>query len=164
MLTKSLTLLIIAALIGGPVSAAQEFPYAREKIGKLHLGLSATAVKQIIPGRPISGPEELMGADGQYHQEWAYPDAGITLGMVSGKKGGLKSLASITIAGPSKLRTQRGIGIGSTAAEVAKAYDLFRNAEVSTPECFVAGSDFGGGLFYLQQGRVSSIFIGAAAE
>lgn len=164
MLKKSLAFLIMAGLIGGAVCAAQEFPYTREKIGKLHLGLSARAVQQIIPGRPVLGPEELMGADGQHHQEWAYPDAGITLDMVSGKKGGLKSIAAITLADPSKLRTQRGLGIGSPAAEVAKAYGPFRNAEASTPECFVAGSEFGGVLFYFQQGRVSSIFIGAAAE
>ena len=84
--------------------------------------------------------------------------------MVSEKKGGPKTIDSITIASPSKLQTQRGIGIASTEAEVAKAYGQFRNAESSTPERFVAGSDFGGVIFSFEQGKVSGIFIGAASE
>ncbi len=164
MIKKCLVSLVMVGLIGSAALAAKEFPYAKEQIGKLHLGLSARAVQQIIPGKPILGPEELQGADGAYHQEWKYAEAGITLGMVSKKKGGLKTIDSMTLTSPSKLQTQRGIGIGSSAAEVAKAYGPFRNAESSTPERFVAGSDFGGVIFSFEQGKVSSIFIGAAAE
>jgi len=47
---------------------------------------------------------------------------------------------------------------------VAKAYGPFRNAEASTPERLMAGSDFGGVIFIFKQGKVDSIFIGAAAE
>jgi hypothetical protein len=134
-------------------------------VGKLHLGLSEKEVKQIIPDKPTRGPEELMGADGLYHQEWKYAAAGITLGMDSKKKGGLKTVDSITLSSPSKLQTQRGIGIGSTEAEVAKAYGQFRNAEDEQAfGGFVAGSVFGGVMFNFEQGKVSRIFIGAAAE
>ena len=85
--------------------------------------------------------------------------------MVAKKKGGLKSIESITITSPSILQTQRGIRIGSTEAEVIKAYGRFQNAEDSKQgELFVAGSIFGGVMFDFQQGRVSRIFIGAAAE
>lgn len=154
----------MVGLMSSAAFAAQEFPYAKEQIGKLHLGLSAKAVQQIIPGKPVLGPEELQGADGAYHQEWKYPEAGITLGMVAKIKGGLKAIDSMTLTSPSTLQTQRGIGIGSTEAEVAKAYGPFRNGESSTPERFVAGSDFGGVIFNFEQGRVSGIFIGAASE
>ncbi|MGO9174815.1 MAG: hypothetical protein ACLQED_01530 [Desulfobaccales bacterium] len=144
--------------------AGDEFDWGKEQVGPLRYGLGEKEVHQIIPGKPGRGPEELWGADGQYHQEWKYPEAGIVLGMVSKKKGGSKSIATITITSPSTLKTQRGIGIGSTESEVAKAYGPFRNAEVSTPERFVAGSDFGGVIFNFDQGKVSNIFIGAAAE
>lgn len=164
MLKKYLVTMVIIGLIGSAALAANEFPYDKEQVGKLHLGLSAKEVKQIVPDQPARGPEDLWGADGEYHQEWKYPAAGITLGMVSKKKGGPKSIERITLNSPSKLQTQRGIGIGSTEAEVAKAYGPFRNAEDSTPERFVAGSNFGGVIFDFQQGKVSSIFIGAAAE
>ena len=165
MLKKCLAFMVIIGLIGSVALAADEFPYDKEQIGKLHLGLSEKEVRQIIPGQPTRGAEQLQGADGEYHQEWQYAAAGITLGMVAKKKGGHKSLESITITSPSLLQTQRGIRIGSTEAEVIKAYGPFRNAEDSKPgELLVAGSIFGGVMFDFQQGRVNRIFIGAAAE
>jgi hypothetical protein len=145
--------------------AGNEFPYEKEEVGKLHLGLSENAVKQIIPGQPSRGPEELWGADGQYHQAWQYPAAGITLGMVSEKKGGPKSVERITVTSPSTLATSKGIRIGSTEAEVNAAYGRYRNAEDSKQfGGLIAGSVFGGVMFNFEQGKVSRIFIGAAAE
>lgn len=165
MLKKCWAALAMVGLIGNLALAANEFPYEKEQIGQLHLGLAEKAVKQIVPGQPARGPEKLWGADGQYHQEWKYPAAGITLGLVSEKKGGPKSIERITVTSPSKLQTQRGIGIGSTEAEVAKAYGPFHNAEDSGHfGGFIAGSVFGGVMFKFQQGKVSRIFIGAAAE
>jgi hypothetical protein len=165
MLKKCLAFMVIIGLIGSVAFAADEFPYDKEQIGKLRLGLPEPEVKLIIPGKPVLGPEKLWGADGQYHQEWHYPDGGISLGMVAKKKGGIKSIESITLTSPSTLQTQRGIRIGSTEAEVVKAYGPFRNAEDSRPgELLVAGSIFGGVMFDFQQERVSRIFIGAAAE
>jgi hypothetical protein len=165
MLKKCCAFMVIIGLFVTGAFAAEEFPYEKEQLGKLHIGLSEREVKQIIPGKPTRGAEKWWGADGQYHQDWQYTDGGITLGMVSKKKGGLKSIESITITSPSSLQTQRGIRIGSTEAEVVKAYGPFRNAEDSKPgELFVAGSIFGGVMFEFQQGRVNRIFIGAAAE
>ena len=164
MLKKCLAALVMVGLIASVAFAAEEFDWAKEQVGKLHYGLSAKEVKQIIPGQSNRGAEEKWGADGLYHQEWKYSGAGITLGMVSEKQGGPKSIERITITSPSKLQTQRGIGIGSPEAEVVKAYGQFRNVEDSTPEHFVVGSNFGGVIFNFQQGRVNNIFIGAAAE
>ena len=165
MVKKCLVSLVIAGLICSSTLAAEDFDWAKEQVGKLHYGLAEKEVKQIISGQLQRGKEEKWGADGQYHQEWKYPEAGLTLGMVSKKKGGAKSAESISVASPSTLKTQRGIGIGSTESEVAKAYGPFRNAGDSTPgERFVAGSNFGGVIFNFEQGKVSNIFIGAAAE
>ena len=165
MLKRCFVSMIIVGFMCSAAFAADEFSLEKEQIGKLHIGLSETEVRQIIPGKPTRGAEKWWGADGQYHQEWQYPDGGITLGMVSKKKGGLKSIESLTITSPSILQTQRGIRIGSTEAEVVKAYGRFQDAEESKPgELFVAGSIFGGVMFDFQQGRVSRIFIGAAAE
>jgi len=165
MLKKCLAALVMLGLIGSAALAAVEFPYAKEQVGKLHLGLSEKEVKQLIPGQPTRGKEQLQGADGAYHQEWKYPAAGITLDMVSEKKEGLKTISAITITSPSTLKTQRGIGIGSTEAEVNEAYGRFRNAGDSEHfNCFIAGSIFGGVMFNFQQGKVSQIFIGAGAE
>ena len=165
MLQKCLAALVMVGLIASAAFAAEEFDWTKESVGKLRPDLSEKEVTQIIPGKPTRGPEELWGADGAYHQEWKYPEHGITLGMVSKKKGGPQSIWSITITSPSKLHTQRGIGIGSTEAEVNKAYGRFRNAGDSRPgELLVAGSIFGGVMFDFHQGKVSQLFIGAGAE
>lgn len=165
MLKKYCAALVLVGLIGSVALAANEFPYDKEQIGKLHLGLAEKEVKQLIPGQPSRGPEELWGADGAYHQEWKYPAAGITLLMVADKKGGPKSVERITITNPSTLATSKGIRIGSTEAEVNEAYGRFRNAEDSEHfGGFIAGSIFGGVMFSFQQGKVSRIFLGAAAE
>ncbi|MCX5891573.1 MAG: hypothetical protein NTW80_01105, partial [Deltaproteobacteria bacterium] len=108
---------------------------------------------------------ELWGADGEYHQDWQYPKEGVTLSMVSKKKGGPKSVERITITSPSTLATSKGIRIGSTEAEVNAAYGRFRNAGDSEHfNCFIAGSIFGGVMFNFEKGKVSQIFIGAGAE
>ncbi len=165
MLKKYCAALVMLGLIGSVAFAAEEFDWTKESVGKLRPDLSEKEVKQIIPGQPSRGPEELWGADGAYHQEWKYPAAGITLGMVAEKKGGPKSIERITLTSPSTLATSKGIRIGSTEAEVNEAYGRFRNAEDSEHfNCFIAGSIFGGVMFNFTQGKVSRIFIGAAAE
>jgi len=88
--------------------------------------------------------------------------------MSSGHKKGRKGIAGITITSPSTLQTKRGIYIGSTEQEVVEAYAgtqeeedrLFRKKG----EEFVAGSIYGGMIFIFADGRVSQIFLGAAAE
>lgn len=164
MLKKCFAALIMVGLLGS-VALAAKFDWTKEPVGKLRHGLSAKEIKQLIPGQPARGAEQLQGADGAYHQEWKYAEAGITLGMVSKKKGGPKSIESITLTSPSPLQTSKGIRIGSTEAEVMEAYGRFRNAEDSKKgEVFVAGSVFGGLIFNFEQGKVSQIFLGAAAE
>jgi hypothetical protein len=103
MLKKCLTALVMLGLIGSVAFAAEEFDWIKETVGKLRLGLSEKEVKQIIPGQPTRGPEELWGADGEYHQEWGYPAAGITLSMSGKKKGVPKSIERITLTSPSPL-------------------------------------------------------------
>jgi hypothetical protein len=154
MLKKCFALVVIIGLMVSGALAGEEFPYEKEQVGNLHLGLSEKEVRRVIPGQPTRGPEALWGADGQYHQEWRYTAGGITLDMVSEQKGGPKSIESLTITSPSTLHTQRGIGIGSTEAEVIKAYGPCRNTEDSKPgKRLVAGSLFGEVKFDFQQGR-----------
>ena len=95
MLKRCFVSMIIVGFMCSAAFAADELSLEKEQIGKLHIGLSETEVRQIIPGKPTRGAEKWWGADGQYHQEWQYPDGGITLGMVSKKKGALKSIESL---------------------------------------------------------------------
>lgn len=119
-----------------------------------------------VYGKPESSTDPVVwGADGLEHQSWSYPSKGLSLDFVKDDSGIFKADA-ITIAPPSPLRTARGIGIGSSRKEVLKAYEkeIDPKEVASEPDQIVAGTVYGGVIFTLDNGKVTSIFIGAAAE
>ena len=136
-----------------------------EKFGELRLDMTEAEIAKALPAKPVRSREQLWGADGQYHLKWSYRAQGLTLGMVSEKKGATKTLESITCAARCTLKTSRGIGLGSTLADAQKAYAAEFNKEESKPDVFVAGSVYGGlVLNFDKAGKVSAMFLGAAAE
>jgi hypothetical protein len=154
------------AIPDGKLSVAKdEFNLLRnERIGNLRIGLAEIKVKQTINCQLNREPEQFWGADGAYHQKWKYADCGMILGMVSEQKGAAKSIESITIFNPSRLITKRGIRIDSSKKAVMNAYKSEWNQESSQSDVLVAGSIYGGLIFNFQNGKVSKIFLGAAAE
>jgi len=136
-----------------------------EKIGELKLDMTETQLKQALPGQPARGAERLWGADGQYHQKWTYAKQGLKFSMVSEKKGAAKTVESIECAARCTLKSARGIGVGSTLADVQKAYAAeFNKEESKLPGSFVAGTIYGGLIFNLKGGKVTVMYLGAAAE
>ncbi len=136
-----------------------------EALGKIKLGRKAADLAGLI-GKPDSkGKDTEWDAIGEWVQEWRFKSQGLTLHMASKSKGGAKTVLTITAEAPSKLATARGIHIGSTIAEVTKAYGKVQDKEGSEPgKTFVAGSVYGGVIFTFTGGKVSRIFLGAAAE
>jgi hypothetical protein len=166
MLKKIFISIMLVGFVCNISFSADEFTLLREEqIGTLRIDLSEREVKKTIPYRLKRGPEELWGADGAYHQKWEYAGCGITLSMVSEKKGASKLVESIALVSPGNLSTKRGIRIGSTEQEVIEAYRPYWNKEDSKSfNIFVAGSIYGGLMFDFKNGKVSRIFLGAAAE
>lgn len=166
---KSLTcfhFVLIVALWGGLISLrAEDKLLEGESLGKITLGQKADQLASLI-GKPDSkGRDTMWEAVGEWVQEWRFDAQGLKLNMASEKKGGVKTVSSITAAAPCKLATARGIKIGSTESEVRKAYQNVEDKEQSIAgETFVAGSIYGGVIFTIKQGKVVQIFIGAAAE
>jgi len=137
-----------------------------EKLGALKLDLSATEVLAVLGEPAARGRDEEWEADSDFHQEWKWPALGLTLDMVSHKRREVKKVGSIRAVAPSTLQTARGIAVGSTRAEVLRHYGKLRDPEfpVDEQEHFIAGSIYGGLMFDFEAGKVSSIFLGAAAE
>lgn len=134
----------------------------KETIGGLSIGLPEEKVAETA-GRPgKKTPPEMSEALGVYMKSWIYPAAGLEVWMSAHEKKGPYRVLTLRIEKPSTMKTSRGIGIGSPASEVAKAYP--RNASESGDEQFVAGTLYGGLLFELADGQVDSIFLGASAE
>ena len=163
------TLLAIAAIAllspsSVPLHAAEKSVTA-EPFGKLALDQKADDILKLL-GKPASmGRDTLMAATGEWVQQWHYPALGLEIGMASAKRGVGKTISTIKATAECKLATARGISIGSPEEAVRKAY---RNAEDKQQsrrgETFVAGSVYGGVIFGIKNGKVASIFIGAAAE
>jgi hypothetical protein len=136
-----------------------------ERIGELRIDMTEAQIKQILPAKPARTREQLWEADGRYHLKWNYAAQGLTLGMVSEKKGAAKTLESISCSARCTLKTSRGVGIGSTLADVQKAYAAeFNKEESNLPESFVGGTIYGGLIVNFKAGKVSAYYLGAAAE
>lgn len=167
-------LLSITFCYSSPAFSAQElqgaeenqFDTSKELLGGLRLGLPEKDVAGSIScNQPKKSKEVYEAATGEYVQEWKYPKCGVELKMGSERKKGPKVVESITITHPSTLVTSRGIHIGSTDGEVMNAYGRYRDKEESKKgKQFVAGSIYDGMIFDFKDGKVVSIFLGAAAE
>ena len=136
-----------------------------ESLGGLKFNLPAQQVIQLVGNPSKKDSITYWNGDGLYHQYWYYPNQGITLSMASETNKGQQKIALITLVLPSTLQTQRGIRIGSSIEEVILAYANEQDKENSIPcQSFVAGSIYGGLIFTFDNGYVSEIFLGAAAE
>ena len=163
---QTLLILLLVLLAAAPdVLRAEEKSITTEAFGKISLGLKAAALVKLLGEAESKDKDTLWDATGDWVQEWKYPAKGLTLAMASTKKGGAKTLLSLTATSPCDLATARGIKIGSTEAEVRKAYGKIEDKESSVAgENFVAGSIYDGVMFTFKKGKVVQIFIGAAAE
>ncbi|WP_367870866.1 hypothetical protein [Luteolibacter sp. Populi] len=160
---------------------------AAESIGKIrHQQKAADLIK--IYGEPKSkGKPEMWEAIGEWVEEWEYPALSVALKMSSEERDGPKTVLIATAGKDCKLATARGIKIGSTRAEVEKAYGDVqekipgdgpakpgdpkpdppaeeKDKEKGEEKSFVAGSIYGGVIFSFKDDKVSEIFLGAAAE
>lgn len=153
---------------GSSNTKSEQFDTLAERIGGLRLGLSEKDAAKSIPSCKLwKGKEIFEGATGEYVQVWKSAKCGIELKMGSERKGGAKTVESITLTSPGSLVTSRGIRIGSTEDEVFKAYGRYQDRDEGNIEKgkeLVAGSIYDGMIFELKNGKVVRIFLGAAAE
>lgn len=155
--------LFIALMSVGCVSNEVSLPEG-DRVGQFYLGLSEAEVKKNMSCPVTYGKDEMWGADGLYHQSWDYTDCGMLFDMTSSEQNASKVIESITVVAPSRLKTDKGIGIGSTKEEVMDAYRSRWNKGESRDDLFVVDSIFGGILFRLKEGQVENVFVGAGAE
>ena len=132
-----------------------------EAVGFLKIGLAAAEVLAGLGEPADKSPIRIWGADGLEHQKWRYPAKGIEFDMV--KRDGAFLVNMISITTPCEYKTKQGIGIGSSVKEVQAAYPNQLNPAVNDTK-LVAGTVYGGIIFGMEGGAVSSIFICAAAE
>lgn len=143
---------------------------ASETIGGISLGATPAVVEKLLGAPATKSPPQEMGATGEFVSDWHWA-TGETLSMAAGTADGAPTVGSITIEAPSKLTTSRGVGLGSTRAEVEKVYQAFLGKgrqegepDTTSAESLIVGSVYGGTFFSFEGGKVSRIFVGAGAE
>jgi hypothetical protein len=132
-------------------------------IAGLPLDSAETVIVQMLGAPDAKSPTVEEGATGEFVSNWTWPSAGVTAKMAAASPTGPTVVRTLTVAAPSTLRTVAGIGIGSTDAEVRSAYGDSVSKE-STPELLIVGSVYGGLLVSVADGKVTELFVGAAAE
>ncbi len=142
-----------------------------DRLGKANFGWlkEGTKAKVVLEklGQPETKGERFEeGATGDIIETWTWKQKGIDLtANAPNMKDPVQNVSRITITAPCKLKTDRGVGIGSTEAEVRKAYAGTYPPLFDKPgKSLVAGSIYGGVFFDFENGKVIRIFIGAGAE
>jgi len=135
----------------------------KEQFGVLKIGMKDSEIVALIGEPKIQSEVEFWEATALYMQAWNYPDKGVEIHL-SGDTEIPNTIEMLKIGEGSSLKTTRRIGIGSTEAQVKTAYASAIDPDLSSTESIVAGSYYGGLIFQLENGKVTSIFLGAAAE
>jgi hypothetical protein len=151
----------LAADDGDELSAA-----TNARLGPLSLEQPLSLAKTRLPQcQFLAGPKHDSEATGLTHQRWEAKNCGLTLEAARQAPEDPWTVYSITQVAPGKLLTDKGIGLGAEESALRRAYVGVINTEESTPgERWVVGSIYGGVMFSVKAGRVTKIFIGAAAE
>lgn len=165
-LLATLALNLFAGLDCRADEAATAAMLRAEGLGGLRLELPEKDVLKLLGPPAKRGALVLQDADGNYVQNWHYPSKGIDLSMsAGGKKTGAKTVFHIVASAPCTLATRKGIKIGTAESVVRKAYaEHVDREEKDEPGSLVVGSVYGGIIFNFTGGKVSRIFVGAAAE
>ncbi|WP_108869389.1 SH3 domain-containing protein [Aquimarina aquimarini] len=141
-----------------------EYDYFNETFDSwLKLGLTQKEVIKRIGVPSKKGEDQEWSAIPAYIQEWKY-DNGITLHMESESADSKKTVFMITISEPCNYKNSKKIGINSSITDVLKSYTKYIDDLSFSENQIIAGSIYGGVIFGFENGKVSSIFIGAAAE
>jgi hypothetical protein len=146
----------------GDPEADDAYDYLHESLGELDFELDAAGVEAILGAPAQKTPVAEQDADGAFATTWLWPAQGVEIRFAADSERGQFKVSSIAVRAPCRLRTSRGVGLGSTAAAIEAAYGR-EHTHVDASSVLV-GSTYGGLLFELEDGKVSSIFIGASAE
>ena len=171
LLMISLMLLIAAFPAIGETAAAlppmtwDTYDQAPEALGPLTLGMPEQEIKAQLGEPETAGTPELWGADGLLHWTLAYPAQGLSLDL-AGISAGEGTLYAIHAAAPCALATARGLAIGTPRETVLTLYAGLINPEwdEEASGSILIGTIFGGIMIGIENGLVSSLFIGAMAE
>lgn len=140
----------------------QEWPdFAKETVGGVaNGGTEAQMVKAFGKAKTKDKAVE-EGATGEWASVWTFPD-GVSAVMTAAKEKGPYTVRVITVTAPSKAQTSKKIGIGSSLADLKKAYGklLSDNSDGN----WLVGTPYAGIALHVEKDKVASFSFGVMAE
>ncbi|MFN8240230.1 MAG: hypothetical protein U0X39_05695 [Bacteroidales bacterium] len=136
---------------------------SKESLCGLRIGMNMKEAGPMLGPKSSETEAEISQVDGSKHKTVRYDTNGTEFDVIVNTDGS-ETIYKITATAPSSFKTMKGIGIGSSIEEVRKAYEEYIKPGESDENFIVAGTVYGGLMFRFENGKVTSIFIGAAAE
>lgn len=158
-LTRALFCLLTAAALAAPMKVVDA-----QKVGNLKLGLDSSQLASLLGAPSKQGKPIEEAATGLTVRDQSYPKQGLVVTVSREGKATVWRVERFTVTAPCTWKTPQGIGIGSSDQEVRKAYSQLLDKEGQSATQLVVGSIYDGVIFHLKNGKVESIFVGAAAE
>ena len=134
--------------------------YESEALGPLHTRLTGDEIVKLLGATHGTGTMVQEGATGYWVTTWSWP--GVEATVAAEQPAGPWSVRGVAVFAPSQFATRRGVHVGSTRAELERAYarSIVRNDQQSDPTQYLVGSPYGGMLFELDDhDRVRRIAI-----
>lgn len=156
------TLLALFCLLPA-LADAPEFSASSEKVGPLKLGMPGAQVQKALGKPQKQGAWIDEAATGLQVQKWDYPSRGVFVTVSRENTSSAPVVERFTVTRPCGFATLKGVKIGDTAAKVKAAYGKLVSSE-SGSDCLVVGTVYDGVIFTVKNGKVTEIFVGAAAE
>ena len=139
-----------------------------KSLGRLQLGLTPREVQRILGNPEDMTKIHYQSSTGEYRYSWGYASKGVGVEFVQSEyednENWQKQASALAVCAPCQYKTPEGIGIGSTYTDVINTYKDYIDYESSDNTKVVVGSIFWGTIFFINNGCVNGIFVGAAAE
>ncbi len=158
--------LVLAALVLFVPSVRADDPkewpdFKNEKISGVANGAAEGDVVKAFGAakQKVRAVEE--AATGQWASDWTFAD-GVTATMVADKAKGPFTVRVIAVAAPSKAKTSQNVGLGSSLADVKKAYGKFLTDQGKGD--WIVGTPFSGLELHVDKDKVTTMTFGVMAE
>lgn len=134
-----------------------------ESLGGVKPGMEAKEVEKLVGKASKKGKAVAEEATGETVATWEWKKAGLRVTFSDAKKKPVARM--ISLGAGAKLKTQKGVGIGSTLEELDAAYSEVRRPPDGEDQTqFIVGTMYLGMSFELKDGKVVAVYWGALAE
>ncbi|MBP9084636.1 MAG: hypothetical protein KBG15_00900 [Kofleriaceae bacterium] len=135
-----------------------------EAVGGIRMDMTDQEVIAVLGQPSKKGTPMEEGATGETVAQWEWKKTGINVLFTDANK--TPKVRGIGLTDPSTLKTKKGIGIGSSRAELDTAYGAgqMKSGDDGADASYTVGNHYYGLVFSFEGGKVKSAYWGVLAE